>query len=180
MWKKVLLAALSLLLLLAGNLYPCCSLEINGRALPGVYSRQTLQQAEAISRAAAEELLAGPAVGPELEKHWSLSLLPPKGGRRYLTDSLLCAHSGLKKGDGVSVNGVFLGTVADGALLQEKARDFVRNQMPNAAVFGSISGRLSIDTVYTRRNHDTPYEDMLLLISGMAPVVYTDAEGRLV
>ena len=77
------------------------------------------------------------------------------------------------------MNGVFLGTVADGQLLREKTRDFISSQMPNAAVFGAISGELEIKTVYTRKNHHTNYDDMLLLISGMAPVIYTDEYGRL-
>ena len=179
MWKKWIWGCVSLLLLLGANLRPCCSVELNGRTLPGLYDGKTLARAETAAKAAAEELLSGPAAEPAMKKSWRLSLFPAKGGRLPLTDALLCGYTGVKKGNGVSVNGVFLGTVEDAGLLREKTRNFILSQMPSAAVFGSISGELSIDTVYTRRNHDTPYSDMLLLISGMAPVVYTDENGRL-
>jgi hypothetical protein len=51
--------------------------------------------------------------------------------------------------------------------------------MPNAAVFGNISGELRICPVYSRSGHETNYEDMILLISGMAPVIYVDDSGKL-
>ena len=177
--KKLMLCALSLLLLLLGNLRLGCTMSINGRTLEGLYSPRDVKKAEQTALAAAEELVYGKALLPEIEKSWSLNIVPPMGGRMKLTDALLSSCPGVKKGDGVYVNGVFLGTVADGELLKEKTRDFIYSQMPNAAVFGSISGELDIKTVYTRKNHDTNYDDMLLLISGMAPVIYTDEYGRL-
>ena len=179
MWKKIFLCSLSLCLLLLGNLHRCCSLSINGTELQGLYSPKDVKRAEQTALSAAEELLSGHAMLPEIEKTWSLSIIPPMGGRMYLTDAVLSACPGVKKGNGVSVNGVFLGTVTDGDVLREKTRAFILNQMPNSAVFGSISGELQIETVYTRKNHDTNYDDMLLLISGMAPVIYTDQYGRL-
>ncbi|MBQ7895934.1 MAG: hypothetical protein IJ364_05195 [Oscillospiraceae bacterium] len=179
MWKKILLCCLSLSLLLLSSLRLGCTLSINGRQLEGVYAPKDIERAELVALAAAEELLSGHAMLPEIEKSWSLSIIPPMGGRIFACDALLSACPGVKKGDGVYVNGVFLGTVADGKLLKEKTREFISSQMPNAAVFGSISGELEIATVYTRKNHDTNYEDMLLLISGMAPVVYTDEYGRI-
>ena len=179
MWKKILLCALSLLLLLVGNLRLACRLSINGTELDGIYSPKDIRKAEQTALLVADELVSGYALLPEISKKWSLSLAQPKGGRVLATDAILSSCPGVKKGDGVYVNGVLLGTVADGDILREKTRDYILNQMPNAAVFGSISGDLEIKTVYTRKNHDTNYEDMLLLISGMAPVIYTDQYGRL-
>ena len=66
----------------------------------------------------------------------------------------------------------------DGELLKEKLKSYIKNQMPNRAVFGSISGELDIQGIYTRIGKKTNDEDMLLLISGMAPVIYLDAQGR--
>ncbi len=179
MWKKILLCTLSLLLLLIGNLRLGCTLSINGTELQGIYSSKDVRKAEQTALAAAEELVPGYALLPEISKRWSLSVIPPKGGRLFATDAILSSCPGVKKGNGVYVNGILLGTVSDGDILREKTRDYILNQMPNAAVFGSISGDLEIKTVYTRKNHDTNYEDMLLLISGMAPVIYTDQYGRL-
>ncbi|MBR1456937.1 MAG: hypothetical protein IJ594_07235, partial [Oscillospiraceae bacterium] len=96
-----------------------------------------------------------------------------------LTDALLRACPGLTLADGVFVNGVRLGTVEDGAVLRERLRASILGQMPNAAVSGNISGELQIRPVYSRAGHETNYDDMVLLISGMAPVIYLDADGRL-
>ena len=179
MWKKILLCALSLCLILAGNLRPACKISINGTELDGLYSPKDIRKAEQTALAVADELVAGYALLPEISKNWSLSFVSPKGGRLTATDVIISSCPGIKKGNGVYVNGVLLGTVTDGKLLKEKTRNYILNQMPNAAVFGAISGDLEIKTVYTRKNHDTNYEDMLLLISGMAPVIYTDQYGRL-
>ena len=179
MWKKLCLGGFALLLTLLANLHPCCRLSVNGELLPGQYSLSDVKDCELTADRAADEILTGYAAPPEIKKSWSLSFIPPMGGKVYATDAILSAYPGVKKADGVYVNGVFLGTVADGQLLREKTRDFITSQMPNAAVFGSISGELEISTVYTRKNSHTDYGDMLLLISGMAPVVYTDEYGRL-
>lgn len=179
MWKKVSLCAFSLLLMVIGNLRLGCVLSINGTNLEGLYSPKDIRRAEETALAAVEELVSGHAMLPELEKKWTLSVIPPMGGRIFATDALISSSPGVKKGNGVYVNGVLLGTVSDGDILRKKTQDFISNQMPNAAVFGTISGELEIKPVYTRKNHDTNYDDMILLISGMAPVIYTDPYGRL-
>ena len=43
-----------------------------------------------------------------------------------------------------------------------------------------ISGDLRIRPIYSRAGHETNYDDMVLLISGMAPVLYVDQNGKLV
>ena len=179
MWKKVSLCAFSLLLMVLGNLRLGCVLSINGTELEGLYSPRDIRRAEETALAAVEELVSGHAMLPDLEKKWTLSVIPPMGGRIFATDALISSSPGVKKGNGVYVNGVLLGTVSDGDILREKTKDFISNQMPNSAVFGTISGELEIKPVYTRKNHDTNYDDMILLISGMAPVIYTDQYGRL-
>ena len=179
MWKKIALAAFSLLLMLSVNLHPGCRLSINGTELPGIYAPADITACELAAEAAADEIIRGYAAAPEIKKSWSLSLIPPMGGKIFATDAILSAYPGVRKADGVYVNGVFLGTVEDGDVLRAKTRNFITAQMPNAAVFGSISGDLEIRSVYSRKNSYTNYDDMLLLISGMAPVLYTDEYGRL-
>ncbi len=179
MWKKIIMGGFALGLTLLANLHPGCTISVNGEEIRGLYSYRDAKACEELAELTAEELLEGPAVGPDIDKKWTLSVIPPMGGKLYATDAILSAYSGVKKADGVYVNGVFLGTVEDGEVLREKTRTFITSQMPNAAVFGSISGDLEISKVYTRRNSFTNYDDMLLLISGMAPVIYTDEHGRL-
>ena len=179
MRKKLLWACLSLAFLVAVNLNICCRVSINGRTLEGLYSPAQLRRCEEAATAAAEEILPGHAVGPLIERQYCLSLIPAKGGLRPVTDTLLRSYTGVKSEDGVYVNGIFLGVVEDGEVLREKLRGFIENQMPNRAVFGNISGKMEIREVYTRSNRRTNDEDMLLLISGVAPVIYLDSEGRL-
>jgi len=179
MRRKVILSFLALFFLLASNLHLCCSLRVNGRELEGLYSPSDLDRCEAAAAVAAEEILESHAFPPLLERDYKLSFIPPAGGLRFAADAILRGYSGVEVSDGVYVNGVFLGTVESGELIREKLKDFILDQMPNRAVFGSISGRLDIRPVYTRSNSQTNDEDMLLLISGMAPVHYIDSEGRL-
>ena len=96
-----------------------------------------------------------------------------------LTAALLHPISGLALADAVYVNGVPLGTVADGERFCERLRDSIRTQMPQAAVSGNISGRLELRRVYTRADANVDDADMLLLVTGMAPVIYLDPSGRL-
>ena len=79
----------------------------------------------------------------------------------------------------VEVNGVRLGTVADGERLLLTLERSIRGQMPLRAVTANLGGRLELQRVYTRSGCDTPDADMVLLITGMAPVVYVDADGKL-
>ena len=88
--------------------------------------------------------------------------------------------TGVKLAQGVFINGVFLGCVADGPELFSRLRGFIESQMPSAAVFGNISGEVKVRPIYSRTNQEVDYEDMVLLISGMAPVIYTDKNGKLV
>lgn len=180
MWKKPVLLALALAFMLIANLDLCCRVTVNGRELEGLYSPSALDRSETAAACAAEEILSGRAVMPELERSYRLSLRPAGSGSAFVTGSLLRSVTGVKLANGVFVNGVPLGTVADSGVLFEKLRDYIGVQMPNAAVFGSISGELRVRPVYSRSNRDTDYYDMILLVSGMAPVFYLDESGKLV
>ena len=61
MWKKFLLSALALLFVAAVNTHLCCSLWVDGQALPGTYRLTDRDQARAAAAAAAEEIVSGPA-----------------------------------------------------------------------------------------------------------------------
>ena len=177
--KKLLLLALALLLLPGANLRPCWQLRVDGRALEGLYSTKDVKRALRLSQTLAEELLPEPVQAPRLERRLRLRLHSVRGDLPQLSDALLRAYPGIVLADGVFVNGVPLGTVRDRDALCLALRDSILDRMPDAAVVGSLSGQLRIRPVYSRAGHETNDADMVLLISGMAPVIYLDREGRL-
>ena len=180
MWGKGLALLLSLGFVAVANMDLCCAVAINGQKLEGLYSPFAADQSMEAAAAAAEEILEVPAVLPELKKSYRLSLYPAEGDARSISDAALRSVSGLRLADGVFVNGVYIGSVDDGEELFLHLREFILNQMPNAAVFGNISGKATIKKMYSRSSRMTDYDDMVLLISGMAPVIYVDENGKLV
>lgn len=179
MKKRWALLALGLAMVLTANLRPVYRVAVNGQTLPGAYTRRDTQICAESARDAAEEILQIGVPLPTMQRSLRLTLSAADGDRAVLTDALLRSVRGVTVSDGVYVNGVRLGTVADGELLCERLRASILSQMPNAAVSGNISGRLQIRRIYTRSGQDTNYDDMVLLITGMAPVIYVDAEGKL-
>ncbi len=177
--KNLALLGLALLMLFAAHLHLSCRVTVNGERLEGQYAPAALKRAQRIAAETAEELLPGTVPAPACRRSWRLSLRPADGDGAQLTDALIRSYPGIVLADGVLVNGIRLGTVESGSLLCERLRDDILNQMPNAAVFGNISGELRICPVYSRSGHETNYEDMILLISGMAPVIYVDDSGKL-
>ena len=177
--KKVCLLLVSLLTLFAVHLHPLYRLQVGGAALPGLYSPEEILKARDIAAATTEELTGSEAAAFPLQSSLRLSLRPGAGDLAALTDALILSSPDVVLADGVFVNGTRLGTVEDGRTLRELLRQDIINQMPNAAVFGNISGQLEIRPVYSRAGKETNYADMILLISGMAPVIYVDSEGRL-
>ena len=177
--RRVLLAGLLLLLLGAAHLRPVYRVTVAGETLPGCYTLRQTEQCAALARETAEEILENSAAMPVLHRSLRLRLGPADGDERLLTDALLRSVRGVTVSDEVIVNGTRLGTVADGFSLCEGLSRSIRWQMPQAAVSGHISGRLELRRVYTRAGRDTPESDMILLITGMAPVIYVDAEGKL-
>ena len=177
--KKAALLLLALLTLLTAHVRPVYRLTLDGAALDGLYSAEDIRQAWQTAEATAAELLDDSADPPLLERRLRLSLRQADGDRTALTHALILAWPGVILADGVFVNGVRLGTVTDGALLAARLRQSILDQMPNAAVFGNISGQLEIRPVYSRLGRETDDRDMILLISGMAPVVYVDKDGKI-
>ena len=180
MWKKFLLLSFSLLLLLAANLNFVWKVSVNDTSLPGFYSSKDIKNCQKLSAEAAEEISAGRASPAIIRKQLRLSFSPPRADKRLLNNCLLLYSGGVQLADGVFVNGRLLGTVDDGNKLSQMLRSYIKNQMPNSAVFGSISGKLQIRPVFSRENHLSDYEDMILLVSGMAPVFYVDSSGHIV
>lgn len=180
MRKGMALCSLALLMTILANLNLYYRITVDGNTLEGLYSGAAVDRCEALAMSTAEEILEGRAQAPSLRRTRQFSFRAPNGDEAVLTDAILRAISGVAVVDSVSVNGVQLGTVEDGRLLFDKLRASIRGQMPNAAVVGNLSGELQIQTVYSRSGQETNYDDMILLITGMAPVIYVDGQGRLV
>ena len=80
--------------------------------------------------------------------------------------------------DEVRVDGVRLGWVADGEALREAVSRYIADTCPAWASGGVLSRELAIRRLYTRDGYLTPEKDMLLLVTGAAPVFYYDGTGR--
>ncbi len=179
MFRKVIGAALVLLLLPAVHLHPAYRVRVEGMPLPGLYSAAQLRQGQEAARAAAEELLPGPASLPKPSRSLRLCFSHGSGSPALLSDALLLATEGVALEAGVSVNGIFLGTAADGSALLEQLRETIRRDMPEGAAVGNLGGQLRIRPVYTRPGHELGNWDLILRITDLAPVFYLDREGRL-
>ena len=179
MLKKTILLLMALLFAVGSHLRPCYDYTIGGVPIAAGFAPGAARQAELAVLDAAEEILRESASLPAFQKHLRLRFKRPSEDMRVLTDALLRSTEGIAVSDEVIVNGTRLGTVEDGRRLCQALESSIRIQMPMAAVSGSISGRLELRRVYTRAGQDTPTSDMVLLITGMAPVIYVDSDGKL-
>lgn len=177
MWKKLTLSFLALSFIAAANLRLCCSVTVDGQELDGLYSPFTVDRGERAALAAAEEILEGPARLPQAERSWRLSLRPASGQTPQLSAALLEATAGVELAQGVYVDGVYLGSVSDRAELQNELKQFILGQLPTWAETGYLSQGLDFREQFGRSGSTTPVEDMVLLCSGMAPVLYSDGKG---
>lgn len=178
MWKKILLSLISLTLLLAANLNVCWKVKVSGKDVYGLYSTSQFRACEKAAVSAADEICRDEAQIPMFKKSLRLSFLPPAGKEKLLTDRMILSVPGICLSDEIFVDGERLGTVPDSNVLYNELRSYIKNQMPNRAVFGSISGEVTVRHVYSCVDRETGYSDMVLLISGAAPVFYVDKDGQ--
>lgn len=178
MWKKVSLGGFALLLVLLANTHMACRVSINGVTAEGSFSPWAHDRGLLAAARAADEILPGSTHLPELDTAYTLSLRPPAGSAAELSDAVLRSTEGVELLEGVFVNSVPLGKVENGDKLLERLRAYLYNTMPTAAVSGTFSEELAIRPLYTRAGSATDYDDMVLLVSGMAPAVYIDPEGN--
>ena len=178
MWKKFTLGAFALLLGLLANTHMVCRVSINGQTAEGSYSPWAHDQGLLAAVKAADEITAGEPALPVVRTGYSLSLRPATGSAAELSGAVLDSVRGIELLDAVYVNSVPLGKVEDGDWLMAKLRGYLLYTMPTSAVSGTFSEELSVRRVYTRAGAETGYDDMILLVSGMAPAIYTDPEGN--
>lgn len=175
--KRWLLLALALFFAVGAHLRPQWDYEIAGeRLVPCGVRASTI--AEETAREAAGEILRGAVMPPEVHRRLRLSFRRPKEDARLLSDALLRATEGVVRRDEVRVDGVRLGWVEDGGALREGLRDYIANTLPSWASGGVLTRELSTRPLYTREGYVTDTRDMLLLVTGVAPVFYFDDSGR--
>ena len=178
MYKKATLLFAALLFAIGAHLRPCYDYELDGVRIAYGIAPRTASFAELAVRDAAEELLPGNTALPAFHKHLRMRFSKPSSDARQLTDTLLRATAGIVLRDEVRVGGMPLGWVADGEALREALTAYISNTLPVWASGGVLSRELAIRRLYTRDGYLTPTGDMVLLITGAAPVFYYDQTGR--
>ena len=177
MCKKIVLSAVAALLMAAANLNLCCSVLVNGREVPGFYSPTRADICEGTAYEAACELLPDTPELPLVQRHYSLRRRAPENDGAALTDAILRRIDGLGVYYAVFVNGDEMGLVEDDDRMKAMLRSNLYYQIPNSAIYASYHGEIDIRAVYAPDGMTTPYDDMVLLVRGRAPIRCVDAEG---
>ncbi len=177
MWQKLLLLLPALLLTAAANVRFCCAASVCGQEADVLYSPEALERALRVSSMAAEEILEGEAVSPLSSIRLKPCIRRPLGTSAELTDALLRATAGVDVSYGVYVKNQRMGSVEDREQLEKELDEFITNQLPTWAVSGEVSEKLNFQRQYSRAGKTTDTADMVLLITGAAPVFYSDGNG---
>lgn len=175
---KTILLLLALLLNAAVNLRVRWDYELAGEQIALGCSGRALRLAEEAAREAAEEILAGPAALPMGRRKARLGLRRPADAAPALTDALLRATPGVALRDDVLLGDRRVGAVTDAAAFRAALRAYIDNTVPDWAWGGVLSKPLRVERSYGRTGYASPPGDMVLLVTGAAPVLYYDAAGN--
>lgn len=178
MWKRIIICALALLFNAAANLKVCCSVAVDGRKLPGSYSPACASECMHVSQLAADEICPNTPDMPAVTTQTYLALKPARNDRQTFTDAILRQTQGVSVLKAVYVKGARLGTVSEDCDIRAMLRQNIVSQQPNSAVYGIYSGEIVLEQCYGRTGSETDSADMVLLVSGMAPVMYYDSNGE--
>lgn len=178
MFRKTILLAAALLFAVCAHLRPCYDCNLDGVPLASGYSPRVLAAAEHATRDTAEEILRESAALPTFRRRLRFTFRRPSRDTGALTDALLRSIDGVVLRDEVRVDGERLGWVSDGGALREALGGYIANTLPTWASGGVLSRSLEIRRLYTRDGYLTSQRDMVLLVTGAAPVFYYDGAGR--
>ena len=178
MYKKIIISLTALLLTAAANLNLCCSVRVNGRDVPGFYSPTHADICVGTAYEAACELLADEPELPIVQRRYLLRLRAPEDNSAELTDAILRHMDGFGVYYAVLVNGEEMGIVEDDDRMKAKLRSNLYYQIPNAAIYATYRGEIDICAVYAPDGLTTPYDDMVLLVRGRAPIQCVDIDGN--
>ena len=166
-------------LLICSGLHRCCDVEIGGQVIVRGCSVPAVRYAEQTARLAAEEILPGEAELPGLTRHYYLSLFPGAETCPELTDAILRATPGIAVRSAVYIGSTRLGTVRDSAEFIERLKSYILSTMPTWAVCGSLSQAVDIRPQYCRSGIDASFDDMIQLVTGRAPVLFSDGKEHI-
>lgn len=178
MKQKAILLGLALLLVFASHLRLRCDAELDGRRLGLACSPLALDRAETAARACAEEILPGAAELPACRRHYALSLKRPAQTAPALCDALLQGTEGVAVQNAVYVGETCVGLVSDRAEFSRRLGAYIENTLPAWARGGILSKPLRVVTRYGREAYVSTPGDMVLLVTGAAPVFFYDGEGN--
>lgn len=179
--KRFLLLPAALLLLLGANGQTVYKVYLEGECCPGVYTAGELARAKKAALAAAEELCDGEELLPALELRPRFTLRGTSGEVGALSHRLLIHRGAVEQRYAVSVNGWPLGTVSSREETAETLSRWLQNTMPTGAVAARLGGEVCYEPCYCPAgNYVTSPEDMVLLLSGKVPALFSDGQGNLI
>ncbi len=176
-FKKLIVLSLVLGLTVCSHLRPVLDFTVSGQRLSTECTPAAAKAAREAALAAAEEILPGHAAEPEYCSHRRLSFRPGADTAPLLGDALLQAQPGVISASLVYADKIRLGAVADAAQFRADFARYIDNTLPTWAKGGSVRGMTLIPR-YTRAEFEIPNEDMILLVTGLSPVMYYDGKGR--
>ena len=178
MLRKTAWLLAALLLFAAANVRIRWDCEAAGERLPLGCSARAAQRAAEAAYAAAEEILPGEAALPQMKRRARLTLRLPEREAPGLADALLLATPGVALREYVYLGGERVGAVTDAAAFRVKLRSYIDNTVPDWAWSGVLSKPLRVERCWGRTGYASAPGDMVLLVTGIAPVFYYDAEGN--
>ena len=176
--KKSILLILALSFAIGSHLRPVCDFTLGTETVQRGCSPAASRHAAEAARAAAEEILPGTAELPQVQRHVSLTLGRPADKAPMLCDALLKNCPGVMSAQAVWADGKRLGCVRSGAALCSALNEYIENTLPTWANSGHLSAQFQLQPMYTRSAFEVSHHDMVLLLTGLAPVMYTDGKGR--
>ena len=169
---------LALLLTASANLHVWAVLSADEGAA-GPFSLGACVRGLRAAEAAADEITERQGAPPGVR--WKLAVAPaPSEDAAEVSDLLLRHTEGVVLAEACRVNGVYIGCTAEGEKLREALRRHIFGTRPPGAVSGRYTEEIDIRPVYTRPGREKTAEDLCLLVTGLAPVMYVDGEGKVV
>jgi len=175
--KKSFILGLALLFAICSHLRPRLDFTVAGQRIDTACSIAAARAARSAALAAAEEILPGQTSLPEHRQHMRLSFRKSADSAPLLCDSLLCATDGILPGSVVYVDGLRLGVVENAESFRKSFAQYIGNTLPTWAKGGSVRG-MTLLPRYTRAAFEVSDNDMIMLVTGLSPVMYYDGKGR--
>lgn len=175
--KKALILGFTLAFAVCSHLRPSLDFSVNGQYVDSSCTPAAAKSAQAAALAAAEEIVPGPAFLPEYSQHMHLTFGKRSNKSPLLTDALLSSSPGVLKGSCVYVDDFRLGVVKDAKSFRSEFSEYISNTLPTWAKGGSVRGMALIPR-YTRASFEVSDNDMIMLVTGLSPVMYYDGKGR--